>query len=821
MASVLSRLLATSMLVVVAAPVSLAYGASTAAVGGTTVRHDAGRRSTEDRPSMMGATAPTDTAQEERVTVQGSRHSQIAAGLMIKEDAPKSRSTVTQAFIAHQNPASNPMQLISLLPGVNTTSLDPLGLSSGYMSMRGLTQDQVGYTLEGFPLNDIGNYAIYPQEITDAENLRTINVEQGSADLDSPHISATGGAVDMYLLNPKEKFGGTVDASYGSYNSRRIFGRVDTGRVGNSNVKGFVSFSYAAEDSWRGPGGQNKMHGETKWVDEWGKGNVISFTLVGNHATSTLFPSTHMSDWNAKGIHNAYSGTWDPKNPSSDYYELHRNPFTNIYASAPSTFTLSDHIKLTETPYFWYGDGNGGGAYSENLQNFQWGTQSYTGSVGSYNASNVDQAFGNTGKNKGNILLYNPSNTQTYRPGAVTKVTITTGVNRLMLGYWFEYSKQFQTGPYSLINYATGKPLDMLGGGQNLVLSNGDTAQYRDTLTQTRIHTLFIADSLSLLNNRLNIEAGLKYTFVGRQGHNFLPDTSTGPYINQSWQEPLPAASIRYKINAENQLFASVTTNFRIPMNVSLYDSGAYYKGSGYSTHANPNMRPEVSISEELGWRYQGPLVMSSLTYFHYNFTNRLYSQTVQLPGGNYYSRSFNGGGMHADGLDFEIGTRPIFYHIRPYFSAEYVHAITDSNIAASGGITDYVRSKGKYAPQTPAYQFGFNLSYDDGHLFGDYSLKYVARQYSTFNNDQHIPSYVLMNIDVGYHFPDMGRFKSPTIRLNLQNIANNHYLGYASGVQANATSVKGVFGSTLKGSAPTYGIAAPFAALATASVDF
>ncbi|MCG4262602.1 TonB-dependent receptor, partial [Acetobacter senegalensis] len=108
-----------------------------------------------------------------------------------------------------------------------------------------------------------------------------------------------------------------------------------------------------------------------------------------------------------------------------------------------------------------------------------------TGSIGPYNASNTSS-----------LLLYNPSNTQTYRPGAVTKLSLHTGINRLSIGYWFEYSKQIQTGPYSLIDYATGKPEDLLGGGPNLVLANGQTAQYRDTLTQTRIHTMFIADSL-------------------------------------------------------------------------------------------------------------------------------------------------------------------------------------------------------------------------------------------------------------------------------------------------------------------------------------
>lgn len=817
MPTFMRRLLASSALIALAAPLVPVHAAtpSTAAPAkaATPPRSPSSKTAIpaldDNEPSMMGATAPTDEAAAEHIQVRGSRRTTIGAGLMIKEDAPKSRSTVTQQFISQQAP-NNPMQLIALLPGVNTTSLDPLGFSSGYMSMRGLTQDQIGYTLEGFPVNDIGNYAIYPQEIVDAENLRQINVEQGSADLDSPHISATGGAVDMYLLDPAEKFGGKVDMTYGSYDARRIFGRVDTGYIGATHLRGFASFSYGAEKSWRGPGGQTKMHGETKWVNEWGDGNVMSLTLVGNHTTAVLFPSTTMAMWKQNGIHNSYEANWDPSNPSGNYYQLHRNPFTNIYASAPSTFTLTDHLKLTETPYFWYGNGNGGGAYSENLQNFNYGGTYYTGSVGNYNASNTK-----------NILLYNPSNTQTYRPGAVTKLTLTTGKNRLMVGYWFEYSKQFQTGPYSLIDYSTGKPLDLWGGGQNLVLSNGATAQYRDAFTQTRIHTLFLADSLSLLDNKLNIEAGLKYTFVNRQGHNFLPNTSTGPYISQGWSTPLPAASIRYKLNSRNQLFASVTTNFRTPTNYLLYDSGAYYSSSGYSTKANPTLNPEVSISTEAGWRYQGPVIMSSLTYFHYNFTNRLYSQTVVQPNGGYYSQSINGGSMHSDGVDFEFGTAPILYHLRPYISAEYVHAVTDSNIAAGGSSGDYVYSKGKLAPQTPAYQIAFNLNYDDGRIFGNFNVKYVAKQYSTFNNDQHIPGYVVANLGVGYHFPDFSYLKSPTIQLNLQNLGNNHYLGYASGTASNAYATTGVYGNAVSGSRTSFAIAAPFVAIATASANF
>ncbi|MBS0985991.1 TonB-dependent receptor [Acetobacter thailandicus] len=779
----------------------------------------------DNAPSMMGATSPTDVS-EEQISVFGAHHRQVAAGLMIKEDAPKSRSTVTQEFIEKQANGSNPMQLIALLSGVNTSDQDPLGMTGGNMTMRGLTSQQIGFTLEGFPINDIGSYAVYPQEIVDAENLRSINVEQGSADLDSPHISATGGAVDMYLRDPANHFGGKLVGSYGSYNMRRIFGRVDTGYVGHTNLRGFVSFSQAAEDMWRGPGSSNKMHGETKWVNKWGNGNVVSLSIIGNHSSGVLFPSTRVTtaaDMNAmntgKGYNslvnsmiknNVYESKWNPDSPSGNYYQLHRNPFTNIYASAPSTFRLSDKITLTETPYFWYGNGNGGGAYSTSFQNYQYGAEKMSASLGNYNASNTKS-----------MLLYNPSNTQTYRPGSVTKLTLHTGINRLEAGYWFEYSKQRQTGPYSLINPETGRALDLWGGGPNLVLSNGVTAEYRDTLTQTRIHTLFLADSLSLLNNKLNIEAGLKYTFVKRQGYNGLPDTSTGSHINGSWQQPLPAFSVRYKVNSENQFFASVTTNFRIPMNSSLYDSGSYYPGSGYSTKANPNQKTEYSISEEAGWRYQGATIMSSITFFHYNFTNRLYTQVITQPNGSYYTTSINGGGMHASGVDAEIGTRP-FHNFRPYASFEYVDARTDNNLAASSGSTsDYVHSKGKFAPQTAKYQVGFNLDYDDGNFFSGFSLKYTGSQYATFTNDLKIPGYVRMNISAGYRFKNFGFLKHPTLKLNLMNIANNHYLGFVNGAATNAKATTGVFGSKIAGQSTSYLIASPFSVLGTFSADF
>jgi len=154
-------------------------------------------------PSMMGNTAPTDE-HEEHVSVSG-HHSyfdgvtrrDVGGGLMQKQDAAKSVSPISRDYIEKQAPGQDPMQLIALLPGANVSSSDPAGLTGSHMSARGLDQTQMGFTLEGFPINDVGSFQTYSQEIVDSENLRKVSLAQGSADLDSPHLSATGGVVDM------------------------------------------------------------------------------------------------------------------------------------------------------------------------------------------------------------------------------------------------------------------------------------------------------------------------------------------------------------------------------------------------------------------------------------------------------------------------------------------------------------------------------------------------------------------------------------------------------------------------------------------------
>jgi iron complex outermembrane receptor protein len=104
---------------------------------------------------------------------------------------------------------------LNLEPGVNAYSYDSTGIFGGNMRVRGFNSDEMGYTINGAPVNDSGNFAIYPQEYADVENLCEISITQGSVDTESPHVGASGGNVGMVSCSPKDKFGGKISESLG------------------------------------------------------------------------------------------------------------------------------------------------------------------------------------------------------------------------------------------------------------------------------------------------------------------------------------------------------------------------------------------------------------------------------------------------------------------------------------------------------------------------------------------------------------------------------------------------------------------------------
>ena len=81
-------------------------------------------------------------------------------------------------------PRPDLLDTINYIPGVNFTQNDPYGSSGGNIRIRGFDGNRVSLTFDGVPLNDSGNYAIFPNQLLDPELVEQVNVNLGATDVD-------------------------------------------------------------------------------------------------------------------------------------------------------------------------------------------------------------------------------------------------------------------------------------------------------------------------------------------------------------------------------------------------------------------------------------------------------------------------------------------------------------------------------------------------------------------------------------------------------------------------------------------------------------
>ncbi|MBS1089912.1 TonB-dependent receptor [Gluconobacter wancherniae] len=732
------------------------------------------------------------------ISATGVTGRQVGGGLIAADNGFKSSSTVSRDFIAKQSPTQSAFQMLKYEPGANAAASDPFNMQfgGGGLSVRGLDSSQMGFVYEGIPVTSTYNGQVNPAEWADTENLERVKLDQGAPDISTPTVNASGGVVTLFTRDPSTHFHVTADATGGSYSMARGFARLDTGYLGNSGIRIFMSVSQSEADHVRGAGHDSKTHFDLGALKEWGNGNRSKLTISFGSFDISNYNYPNQAQFAAGSAYNYTKNYANGTNTS--YYKLHSNPYEALLVSLPTNFNLGHHLKLNVTPYTYYnyGDTGFGGLVNENAV--------YTGTSRLAVDLNGDGTIG------GRSMTYQPYIEETSRTGVNASLVYATKHNTLTFGYWFQYENDNLFSQYGRVS-ASGSPLNAWGDSDYYTY-NGKPIYLEAEHSYVMTNVLYISDTLSLLHDHLKIMGGFREAMVNRQGVNSLPGV---PYhANTNNAEPLPMFGATYTINRHHQFYANASTAFRAPSSNVLFAST--YNGK-ITSRGNSTLQPEYSITEELGYRYTSDLLMGRIAFFNYNFTNRLVS-TQEIVGSQQLPTEINAGGQHARGVDFELGTAPI-HHFRPYISAEYLDARQDNNMLDGA---DYLPTKGKHAIQAPKYQLGFALDYDDGHLFGNAGVKWVGRQYSTFMNDQSIAPYVQADFTAGYRFRDLGPLKKPEFRLNVINAANNHYLSGVYSAQTNARATRGVFGSNLSASgAPRYYVSTPFMAMVTVSAGF
>ncbi|MGZ8344216.1 MAG: TonB-dependent receptor [Allosphingosinicella sp.] len=185
--------------------------------------------------------------EEEEIVITGTRNQEV--GGITAPDTTKAKAALTSEVIGRQNPGQTILDTINLIPGVSFQNNDAYGSSGGTLTIRGFSADRISLTVDGIPLNDSGNYAVYSNQQFDPEIIGEVNVGLGTTDVDSPTASAAGGTVNYRTIVPRQELGAMVSASIGEYNFRRVFGMIETGNITSFGTRAFFTASKASNDS--------------------------------------------------------------------------------------------------------------------------------------------------------------------------------------------------------------------------------------------------------------------------------------------------------------------------------------------------------------------------------------------------------------------------------------------------------------------------------------------------------------------------------------------------------------------------------------------
>jgi iron complex outermembrane receptor protein len=766
--------------------------------------------------------AESDAGQTRSVIITGKK---TGVGLMVQEDAPKARSTITAAELERQRPTGNAYQALELLPSVNSYNYDATGLFGGGLTLRGFNSDQIGATINGVPVNDSGSFSVYPQEYVDQENTCSEFVTQGSTDVDSPQVGASGGNFGIVTCNPEDKRRVRFMQTIGQLNMYKSFVRYDTGLLPDGRSKAFISISRAKTDKWKGEGQAKRTHIDAGFNYDWDRFNYIHGTLLWNDSHTNNYANLSLSQLKTYGYNYDYAstfqghltpvaGTPQTEKVASTYYALSNNPFKNAIASVIAKFRLTDNLDLKLVPYYWYGFGTGG---NQEYTQSESGFLTQNPATGAY-ATNGKVDMNGDGDTLDTVIYAESSVTRTGRPGLTTSLNYTIGNNTILGGVWWERAHHEQTAP--------GVPVDNNGNIADIFLQdyqfmrpNGTPYEYRDWLTVSTAYQGFIQDTLSLMDDKLTLNFGLRTPHIKRDFTNFANESAAVNYgVSRTYSSVLPQFGIRYRVTNDDQLYASIAKNFKAPGNFVYATSNGnvtWNKTTGVVTVTN-DVRPETSYSFDAGYRHQTSAWNGTFDVYATDFRDRMATAYDPI---SLTSSTTNVGKVKNYGFEIEAGNNPI-NGWSAYASYGYNHSEIKSDLQM--GAAAFLPTTGKQFPLTPKQKVGLSLMYKTGAFWSRLSAKATSQQAATLTNDEMVPGYTTFGLDGGYAFQDWGYAKHPKLTFNISNLTSREFRNPSSQSVTNALAY-GTVGQTnyVKPATVYYYLGAPRFFSATLSVDF
>ena len=678
---------------------------------------------------------------------------------------------ITAEQLLLTTPGTSPLKAIELLPGVNFQSADPFGAYewSARISIRGFNQNQLGFTLDGVPLGDMsyGNVnGLHISRAITSDNIASTLVSQGAGALSTASASNLGGTIEFFSRDPARDMGVAGNATYGSYNTVRLFGRVDTGDLGN--FRAYVSGAYLNAGKWKGDGSQYATQVNAKFV--WEAADSFTVTGFANWSDRKENDYQDMSlgmierlgyDWDntapdfqlARQIAQVaanrgdVAGNGQPNTAGTVY----PGPITSVddaYYDAGGLRTdwlaylkfdaqLADNVSATVQPYYHSNNGQG-----------SWFTP-YVATPG------------------GSELSFRTTEYDISRYGLTGDLTGTFGGHTLSTGFWFENNDFNQARRfYSVFGTVTPSTTAL-------------TYQTDPFFTQwynafnTSIIQVYLQDSW-VVTDAITITAGFKGNSVDLTARQLVPNTlATGQINNTDWFQPQVGAL--YKFNENNQIFFNYSQNQRAFTAAATGASPFATTQAGFAAIEN-TLKPETSQTFEGGYRFAFGPVTGVATAYYVDFSNRILG--TQIGAGIVGNPVVLANVGNVESVGFELGlTWQIIRPLSATLSYAYNSSTYQDDVVAPDG-TIIQAIAGNTVVDSPNNIANLNIVYDNTHLYARANLNYMSKRYFTYSNDQSVPDRFLMDMTIGYRFGGSGTWTGGWgIEGSVTNLTDTQYV--------------------------------------------
>lgn len=716
-------------------------------------------------------------------------------------------NATSSEMMKQQSAMTSALSVIDNLPGVLINEGDTFGSDdwSTTVSIRGfqlsLDEQQIGITVDGIA-NGNSNYGggAKANRYIDTENLQTVEVSQGTADVSSRSNEALGGTLNFTTIDPTEQEQMVVSISAGDFDAQKYFVRYETGEI-FTNTYAWLSVSSSSNSDWIDGSAENQRdHFAGKFIsnltNEWELKGYVSYDDVheDNYQRISKTQFEENPEWDrltdewagVPYIDQVYRRGWST---------LRENLFGYLQASYQT-----DSLEVSANIYYHDNEGRGdwvppylvdvtddgaGNPHSEVIGNNTVNGGSPLGRIFFVDASGAPVApiegcqssitfpYGGAGPE------YDPT---CYETGAVPVGSYrhtNYGKNRLgfnadfahysQIGdmgntlrggvWWEDYERDENRSWHKIINSAASFQFD----------HQAYWVQYSRTFNVDTT-MFYLEDELDM--GMAKVRLGAKKFLVDLEAVNNFGTAADTRELNSD-SDTLLSAGIVVQTGIEGlEAFGGYAENF------AAVKDGVLERDASALT----NITPETSDNIDVGLRYSSDKFDASVTYYNINFDNRLSFIAPDSP----------------DGIDFLIGTNGSYVNVGG-IESDGLEASATWYISNEWGLyASYTTNDSTYVEGSSAFPSGntvfgsaeelavISLDWARDTYSAGLSTKWVGERWMDAANTTRVDAYTVADFYAGVSLDNpVPGIESLELRLTINNLFDESYLGGIAGQSA------------------------------------